>query len=86
MIKEGSIGVDATSRSHQRLPIAKCQSYSQHIPADLSGPVGFNMKFRLFEECGEAVASSGECVGAENGRMYCILLVAAADRASRPGA
>lgn len=55
-------------------------------PTDPSGPVGFNMKFKLFDECADTVASSGDGAGAEKGRMYCILLVAAADRASRPGA
>jgi hypothetical protein len=58
----------------------------ENIPTGPSGPAGFNMKFKLFEECRDAVASSGDCAGAEKGRMYCILLVAAADRASRPGA
>ena len=35
----------------------------------LSGPVGFNIKLRLFEDGGETMASRGECAGIDSGRI-----------------
>jgi hypothetical protein len=40
------------------------------VPTEPSASVGFNMKFKLLEECGDALVSPGECPGTDTGRMY----------------
>ncbi len=56
------------------------QLHVKNVPMETSGPAGFNMKFKLFEACGEACASAGKIPG--TGRVYWKVLASA--NASNP--
>ena len=66
-IKAGSICGDATGSS-QGQQIHETGAV-QYILMPPSGPAGFSIKLRLFEECCETFPSLGDCTAADIGLM-----------------